>query len=68
MHEERQRSDVARLTLRSSFFPGAIFGLGAALGIFYWRHRDALGATSDSMLKQVSDNIPGQYDKPLLLP
>ncbi|GAX75962.1 hypothetical protein CEUSTIGMA_g3405.t1 [Chlamydomonas eustigma] len=33
---------------------GAIFGLGAALGLFYWRHRDVLGKVSDQMLQQLT--------------
>ncbi|MEW5302474.1 MAG: hypothetical protein WDW36_005255 [Sanguina aurantia] len=32
---------------------GAIFGLGAALGIFYWRHRDILGEQSGRALKSL---------------
>lgn len=32
----------------------AIFGVGAALGMFYWRHRDVLGARSDAMLQSLS--------------
>lgn len=33
---------------------GAIFGLGASLGLFYWRHREELGQKSDFMLRQLS--------------
>ena len=39
------------------YLSGAIFGLGAALGLFYWRHREALGKTSDSMLKQLGVTV-----------
>ncbi|GLC52292.1 hypothetical protein PLESTB_000605800 [Pleodorina starrii] len=30
---------------------GAVFGLAAALGVFYWRHRDVLGPVSESGLR-----------------
>jgi membrane associated rhomboid family serine protease len=33
---------------------GAIFGLGASLGLFYWRHREELGERSEVMLRQLS--------------
>ena len=33
---------------------GAIFGLGASLGLFYWRHREELGQRSEFMLRQLS--------------
>jgi hypothetical protein len=33
--------------------PAALFGLGAALGVFYYRHRDLLGERSDSVLRQL---------------
>ncbi len=36
---------------------GAIFGLGAALGLFYWRHKEALGRTSESMLQQLGVTV-----------
>ncbi|EFJ46752.1 hypothetical protein VOLCADRAFT_105418 [Volvox carteri f. nagariensis] len=32
---------------------GAVFGLGAALGVFYWRHRDVLGPASESGLRSL---------------
>ncbi|KAF8059361.1 RBL10 [Scenedesmus sp. PABB004] len=32
---------------------GALFGLGAALGVFYWRHRDIFGRRSESVLQQL---------------
>eukprot|EP00198_Chlamydomonas_reinhardtii_P010001 XP_001699338.1 rhomboid-like protein [Chlamydomonas reinhardtii] len=31
----------------------AMFGLGAALGVFYWRHADLLGPASDSGLRSL---------------
>ncbi|GLI69436.1 hypothetical protein VaNZ11_014047 [Volvox africanus] len=30
---------------------GAVFGLGAALGVFYWRHKEVLGPASESGLR-----------------
>ncbi|KAG1676085.1 hypothetical protein FOA52_014951 [Chlamydomonas sp. UWO 241] len=36
---------------------GAIFGLGASLALFYWRHKETLGSTSDSMLKQLGITV-----------
>eukprot|EP00197_Chlamydomonas_leiostraca_P007864 CAMPEP_0202860592 /NCGR_PEP_ID=MMETSP1391-20130828/2243_1 /ASSEMBLY_ACC=CAM_ASM_000867 /TAXON_ID=1034604 /ORGANISM="Chlamydomonas leiostraca, Strain SAG 11-49" /LENGTH=299 /DNA_ID=CAMNT_0049539791 /DNA_START=224 /DNA_END=1123 /DNA_ORIENTATION=- len=32
---------------------GALFGLGGALALFYWRHREVLGAHSDAMLRSL---------------
>ncbi|KAG2441553.1 hypothetical protein HXX76_003174 [Chlamydomonas incerta] len=32
---------------------GAMFGLGAALGMFYWRHADILGPASDTGLRSL---------------
>jgi hypothetical protein len=31
----------------------ALFGLGAALGVFYYRHRPLLGERSDNVLRQL---------------
>eukprot|EP00879_Flechtneria_rotunda_P023767 GHRR01025163.1.p1 GENE.GHRR01025163.1~~GHRR01025163.1.p1 ORF type:complete len:296 (+),score=107.40 GHRR01025163.1:713-1600(+) len=31
----------------------ALFGLGASLGMFYWRHRDSMGRRSEAMLQQL---------------
>lgn len=31
----------------------ALFGLGAALGVFYWRHKGLLGERSDYVLRQL---------------
>lgn len=31
----------------------ALFGLGAALGVFYWRHRASMGRRSEVMLQQL---------------
>lgn len=31
----------------------ALFGLGAALAMFYWRHRDSMGKRSEVMLQQL---------------
>lgn len=31
----------------------ALFGLGAALAMFYWRHRDTMGKRSEMMLQQL---------------
>lgn len=31
----------------------ALFGLGASLGVFYWRHRHDLGRHSERMLQQL---------------
>eukprot|EP00882_Tetradesmus_deserticola_P026019 GHRQ01028625.1.p1 GENE.GHRQ01028625.1~~GHRQ01028625.1.p1 ORF type:complete len:143 (+),score=51.99 GHRQ01028625.1:148-576(+) len=31
----------------------ALFGLGAALGVFYWRHRDTMGRRSEVVLQQL---------------
>lgn len=36
---------------------GAIFGLGAALGVFYWRHRAVLGKRSDAMLQSLAQTL-----------
>lgn len=32
---------------------GAVFGLGAAMGVFYWRHRDMLGTYSEAGLRSL---------------
>lgn len=37
----------------SSCPAAALFGLGAALGVFYWRHKGLLGERSDYVLKQL---------------
>jgi hypothetical protein len=31
----------------------AIFGIGAALGMFYWRHKEQLGKRSSSVLQSL---------------
>ena len=32
---------------------GSVFGIAAALALFYWRHQETLGQTSDRVLKQL---------------
>ena len=34
-------------------FPAALFGAGAALGMFYWRHKALLGERSDAVLRSL---------------
>eukprot|EP00192_Tetraselmis_astigmatica_P017328 CAMPEP_0117668430 /NCGR_PEP_ID=MMETSP0804-20121206/11548_1 /TAXON_ID=1074897 /ORGANISM="Tetraselmis astigmatica, Strain CCMP880" /LENGTH=108 /DNA_ID=CAMNT_0005476327 /DNA_START=616 /DNA_END=939 /DNA_ORIENTATION=+ len=36
---------------------GAVFGLGAALALFFYRHRDILGKRSDNMLSQLQATL-----------
>jgi len=31
----------------------ALFGLGASLGVFYWRHRHSMGRRSEVVLQQL---------------
>lgn len=31
----------------------ALFGLGSAMAVFYWRHRDSMGKRSESVLQQL---------------
>lgn len=36
---------------------GAIFGLGGALAVFFWRHRDYFGKASDAVLAQLGQSL-----------
>jgi hypothetical protein len=35
------------------FLAAALFGLGASLGVFYWRHRHSMGRRSEVVLQQL---------------
>lgn len=41
------------LTLLALPAAGSVFGIAAALALFYWRHQETLGKTSDRVLKQL---------------
>ena len=36
---------------------GAIFGVGGALAVFFWRHRKYYGKASDQVLAQLGQNL-----------
>ena len=36
---------------------GAIFGVGGALAVFFWRHRDYFGKASDQVLAQLGQSL-----------
>ncbi len=38
-------------------YAGAIFGVAGALAVFFYRHRDVFGATSDAVLKQMGQAL-----------
>lgn len=40
-------------TLAQTTHAGAIFGLGAGLALFYYRHKEVLGNHSDTMLRSL---------------
>lgn len=40
-----------------SFISGAIFGIGGALAVFFYRHRTYFGPTSDAVLKALGQSL-----------